>query len=121
MAVMLVSHDLGVVSGFCDRVQVMYAGRIVESAKTDSLFHQPQHPYNRALQNSIPALQPKGTALYTIPGMPPDLSRPLPGCAFAPRCEFAADKCSTGEIVLKEVAPDHRSACLRVQQAEIKV
>jgi oligopeptide transport system ATP-binding protein len=121
MAVILVSHDLGVVSSFCDRVQVMYAGRVVESAKTDSLFYQPQHPYNRALQKSIPALQQKGTALYTIPGMPPDLSRPIPGCAFAPRCEFAADKCRAGEIPLKQVAPDHRSACVRVQAGEIKL
>jgi oligopeptide transport system ATP-binding protein len=122
MAVILISHDLGVVSGFCDRVQVMYAGRIVESARTDCLFRQPQHPYNRALQKSIPALQPKGQALYTIPGMPPDLSRPIAGCAFAPRCEFVDEnKCRAGEIPLKEVAPGHRSACVRMQAGEIKL
>jgi oligopeptide transport system ATP-binding protein len=119
MAVILISHDLGVVSGFCDRVQVMYAGRIVESAQTETLFRSPSHPYNRALQKSIPALQPKGVALYTIPGLPPDLSRPIQGCAFAPRCEFAVDACRTGEVVLKEVAPGHRSACLRVQGKQI--
>jgi oligopeptide transport system ATP-binding protein len=119
MAVILVSHDLGVVSGFCDRVQVMYAGRIVESARTEALFHSPRHPYNRALQKSIPALQPKGAALYTIPGMPPDLSRPIQGCAFASRCEFAADACRAGDVVLKEIAPGHRSACLRVQENQI--
>jgi oligopeptide transport system ATP-binding protein len=119
MAVILISHDLGVVSGFCDRVQVMYAGRIVESAQTETLFRSPSHPYNRALQKSIPALQPKGVALYTIPGLPPDLSRPIQGCAFAPRCEFAVDACRTGEVVLKEVAPGHRSACLRVQEKQI--
>jgi oligopeptide transport system ATP-binding protein len=121
MAVILISHDLGVVSGFCDRVQVMYAGRIVESAGTDALFRAPRHPYNRALQKSIPALQPKGAALYTIPGMPPDLSRPTPGCAFAPRCEFAADECRAGDVVLKEIAPEHRSACLRVQEKRINL
>jgi oligopeptide transport system ATP-binding protein len=121
MAVILISHDLGVVSGFCDRVQVMYAGRIVESARTEGLFHAPRHPYNRALQKSIPALQPKGVALYTIPGMPPDMSRPIQGCAFAPRCEFAADKCRAEEMLLQEVAPDHRSACRRVQTKEINL
>ena len=85
------------------------------------MFHTPRHPYNRALQKSIPALQPKGAALYTIPGMPPDLSKPVPGCAFAPRCEFAADKCGAEEMLLKEIAPDHRSACLRVQTNELKL
>ncbi|MEO5961590.1 MAG: ABC transporter ATP-binding protein, partial [Opitutaceae bacterium] len=89
MAVIFITHDLGVVSGLCDRVQVMYAGRIVETADTRTLFYAPRHPYTRALQRSIPALQPKGSELYTIRGMPPDLSKPLPGCPFAPRCEFA--------------------------------
>jgi oligopeptide transport system ATP-binding protein len=121
MAVIFISHDLGVVSGFCDRVQVMYAGRIVESARTEALFRSPRHPYNRALQKSIPALQPKGAALFTIPGMPPDLSRPLPGCAFAPRCEFATDACRAGDVTLKEVAPGHLSACVRVQQNQIQL
>src|SRR5882762_3256336 len=90
MAVIFITHDLGVVSGLCDRVQVMYAGRIVETANTRALFYEPKHPYTRALQRSIPSLQPKGTELYTIRGLPPDLSKPLPGCPFAPRCEFAA-------------------------------
>jgi len=77
MAIIFVTHDLAVVAGFCDRVQVMYAGRIVESADTRTLFKNPQHPYTRALQRCIPALQPKGQALYAIPGMPPDLSKPI--------------------------------------------
>jgi len=77
MAIIFVTHDLAVVSGFCDRVQVMYAGRIVESADTRTLFKNPQHPYTKALQRCIPALQPKGRALYAIPGMPPDLSKPI--------------------------------------------
>ncbi len=68
MAVIWVTHDLGVVAGFCQRVLVMYAGRIVESAPTEQLFYRTKHPYTRALQRSIPALQPKGTELYTIPG-----------------------------------------------------
>ncbi len=77
MAVLFITHDLAVVSGFCDRVQVMYAGQIVETADTKTLFRSPQHPYTKALQRCIPALQPKGRALYAIPGMPPDLSKPF--------------------------------------------
>jgi ABC-type glutathione transport system ATPase component len=77
MAVLFITHDLAVVSGLCDRVQVMYAGQIVESADTRTLFRAPQHPYTKALQRCIPALQPKGRELYAIPGMPPDLSKPF--------------------------------------------
>ena len=119
MAVVFITHDLGVVSGLCDRVQVMYAGRIVETADTRTLFNSPRHPYTRALQRSIPSLQQKGAELYTIVGMPPDLSKPLPGCAFAPRCEFAVDRCITETPALAEVAPGHTQACLRVQAREI--
>jgi oligopeptide transport system ATP-binding protein len=118
-AVILITHDIGVVSGFCDRVLVMYAGRIVESASTAQIFCEPKHPYNQALQKSIPALQQKGERLYTIPGSPPDLSKPISGCPFAPRCEFAQEKCVTSAIALKEIAPDHSSACLRIQLKEI--
>ncbi len=119
MAVIFITHDLGVVSGLCDRVQVMYAGRIVETADTRTLFYSPKHPYTRALQRSIPALQGKGTELYTIRGMPPDLSKPLPGCPFAPRCEFALEKCVQTPVELKPVAPGHAHACLRAQLGEI--
>jgi oligopeptide transport system ATP-binding protein len=118
MAVLYITHDLGVVSGLCDRVQVMYAGRLVETAGVRELFHEPKHPYTRALQRSIPALQPKGVELYTIPGMPPDLSKPMPGCAFAPRCEFATDRCRTVTPQLVEWQPGHSHACLRVQAGE---
>jgi oligopeptide transport system ATP-binding protein len=119
MAVIFITHDLGVVSGLCDRVQVMYAGRIVETTDTRTLFRSPRHPYTRALQRSIPALQGKGAELYTIRGMPPDLSKPLPGCPFAPRCEFALDKCVQSPVQLLETAPGHAHACLRAQQGEI--
>jgi oligopeptide/dipeptide ABC transporter ATP-binding protein len=82
---------------------------------------EPKHPDTQALQKSIPALQEKGETLYTIPGSPPDLSKPIPGCPFAPRCEFAQEKCITSTIALKEVAPDHSSACLRIQLNEINL
>jgi oligopeptide transport system ATP-binding protein len=119
MAVIFISHDLGVVAGFCQRVLVMYAGQIVEQAPILPLFRHPQHPYNRALQKSIPALQPKGTDLFTIPGLPPDLSKPLAGCPFAPRCEFAEDPCRTTATHLAETRPQHSTACLRVQQQNL--
>ncbi|MBS0633260.1 MAG: ABC transporter ATP-binding protein [Verrucomicrobia bacterium] len=119
MAVIFITHDLGVVAGLCDRVQVMYAGRIVESADTRTLFHAPRHPYTRALQRSIPALQPKGSALRTIPGLPPDLAQPIPGCPFAPRCEHAVDRCTTTPVELRPLSPTHAQACLRVQSGEI--
>ncbi len=120
MAVIWVTHDLGVVAGFCQRVQVMYAGRIVERAATEELFAKTAHPYTRALQKSIPALQPKGEALYTIPGMPPDLSRNVEACPFAPRCEFAQEQCKQ-PVALKEIAPGHATACVRVQKNEISL
>ena len=121
MAVIWISHDLGVVAGFCRRVLVMYAGRVVESGRVEDIFARPLHPYNRALQRSIPALQGKGAELYTIPGLPPDVSKPLPACAFADRCEFAQPACRTGEVALKEIEPGHASACVRVQTAELKL
>ena len=119
MAVVFITHDLGVVSGLCDRVQVMYAGRIVETADTRTLFNSPRHPYTRALQRSIPSLQQKGAELYTITGLPPDVSKPLPGCAFAPRCEHATARCTATTPALAEVTPGHAQACLRVQAGEL--
>ena len=84
-SVIFITHDLAVVSEMCDVVNVMYAGRIVERAPVRELFQAPQHAYTRALQKSIPALHAKDELLHTIPGLPPDLSKPLPGCAFRPR------------------------------------
>ena len=119
MAVIFITHDLGVVAGLCDRVLVMYAGRVVESADTRTLFHEPKHPYTRALQRSIPSTQPKGAELFTIPGMPPDVSKPIIGCSFAPRCAHAAGICTLREPGLVPLANDHEQACLRVQAGEI--
>ena len=119
-AVVFITHDLGVVSGFCDRVQVMYAGRIVETAAVDAVFREPRHPYNKALQRSIPAMQPKGGDLYTIRGLPPDLSRPIAGCPFAPRCEYTREECEQ-PVHLEAVASEHESACTRVQQGTLQL
>ncbi|MGN6554754.1 MAG: ABC transporter ATP-binding protein [Verrucomicrobiota bacterium] len=120
MAVIWITHDLGVVASFCQRVLVMYAGRIVESAATDPLYSATKHPYTRALQKSLPALQPKGTNLYTIAGMPPDLSKEITGCPFAPRCEFAREDCHQ-PVVLRSIAPGHATACVRVQKGDLQL
>ncbi|MEQ1843895.1 MAG: ABC transporter ATP-binding protein, partial [Verrucomicrobiales bacterium] len=108
-AVIFITHDLALVSDICDVVHVMYAGRIVESAPVQALFAHPRHAYTRALQRSIPSLQPKGKDLYTIPGMPPNLSRPIRGCAFRERCETTTkDQCLTDwKPRLVEVGPGH--------------
>jgi oligopeptide/dipeptide ABC transporter ATP-binding protein len=91
MAVIFVTHDLGVVSGLCDRVQVMYAGRIMETADTRTLFRNPQHPYTKALQRCVPALQEKGRPLFTIPGFPPDLSKPISETELLARFDFSSE------------------------------
>jgi oligopeptide/dipeptide ABC transporter ATP-binding protein len=91
MAVIFVTHDLGVVSGLCDRVQVMYAGRIMETADTRTLFRDPQHAYTKALQRCVPALQEKGRPLFTIPGLPPDLSKPIDEDALLARFALTPD------------------------------
>jgi oligopeptide transport system ATP-binding protein len=119
MAVIFITHDLAVVSELCNRVQVMYAGRLLERAPTRTLFDRPRHPYTLALQRSIPGLQPKGATLYTIPGLPPDLSTRPQGCPFAPRCEQATDTCRGDDVELRAVGDRHESACLRVQRGEI--
>jgi ABC-type glutathione transport system ATPase component len=112
MAVIFVTHDLAVVSGLCDRVQVMYAGRIVETAPTRTLFKNPQHPYTRALQRCIPALQPKGRALYAIPGMPPDLSKPISEDELLARFTLPPEEPAPPVVV---EAP-HGRAMVQVQQ-----
>ena len=120
MAVIFVTHDLGVVAGLCDRVQVMYAGRLAEEASAAQLFVSPLHPYTTALMRSIPGLQAKGGELFTIPGLPPDVSKPIPGCAFAPRCSFAAPVCGGAVPPLVEISPGHSHACVRSQRGEIR-
>ena len=113
MAVILVTHDLGVVANRADQIIVMYAGRIVERAPTRTLFADTKMPYTRALMDSIPKLaDPSGTRLTAIGGRPPDLINPPAGCRFAPRCAYARDKCRESEPPLRTVgSPDHVFAC----------
>ncbi len=108
-AVIFITHDLGVVAEVCDYVYVMYGGRIVEAAPTQELLRQPRHAYTQALLKSIPALQQKGCTLYTIGGMPPDLSQSIPGCAFRPRrpAELRQQCAQTQRPELVELSPRH--------------
>ena len=111
-SIILVTHDLGVVAGLCDRVMVMYGGRIVEQGPVREIFYDPQHPYTRALLLSMPRLDDDLTGdLPTIGGQPPNLARMPPGCAFAPRCGFVSDRCLTAVPPLREIAPGRAKAC----------
>jgi peptide/nickel transport system ATP-binding protein len=111
MAILLVTHDMGVVAGRADRVNVMYAGRMVEATDTQSLFDEMRHPYTQALLASIPRMDQDNTkALFSIPGLPPDLTNPPVGCRFRPRCSYAQDDCAVNEPDL--VGEDgHQSSC----------
>ena len=108
-AAIMITHDLGVVSQVCDHVNVMYAGRIVESAPAKDIFDTPIHAYTRALMKSIPAKHKKGEKLFTIPGLPPDLTNPIPGCAFRPRNTLGEpNMCLTDKHpVLQEAKSNH--------------
>jgi len=112
MAVILVTHDLGVIAGHADRVAVMYAGRIVETTDAATLFARPRHPYTEALLEALPERAVEGASrLYNIPGQPPDLTAPPPGCKFAPRCRYAQDQCRESEPYLTEAGDSHFFRC----------
>jgi oligopeptide transport system ATP-binding protein len=118
MAVILITHDLGVIAGICDSVAVMYAGRLVEQATASSLFHSPRHPYTHALMKSLPSMNTDGKELYSIPGMPPDLTKPIEGCSFSARCEHAIEACRD-DIHLHTIMLNHATACIRAQKGEL--
>jgi peptide/nickel transport system ATP-binding protein len=112
MSILLITHDMGVIAGHADRVNVMYAGRIVETAETGELFQHMNHPYTQALLASIPRLtMDVKQRLASIPGIPPDLSHPPAGCRFAPRCSRATDKCKAEEPGLIGTSIDHMFSC----------
>jgi peptide/nickel transport system ATP-binding protein/oligopeptide transport system ATP-binding protein len=115
MALILITHDLGVVAGICDRVNVMYAGKIVEAADVDNAFGDSRHPYTLGLLNSVPRIdRPLGARLVPIEGMPPDLVAEKVGCPFAPRCTFRVERCALEAPSLAPVLggqTEHRAAC----------
>jgi len=114
MAMMLITHAMGVVAETAQRVAVMYAGKVVEEASVEALFARPHHPYTQGLIRSIPRLDRAGakTRLEAIPGTVPSLIDPPPGCRFAPRCRFAMPACTAAVPRLREVAPGHKAACI---------
>ena len=111
-AMLMITHNLGVVARYADRVNVMYAGRIVERGTAREIYANPRHPYTRGLLRSVPRLdEPRRAKLEPIPGQPPDLTRLPGGCAFAPRCPFAVERCRAEAPPLEAVGAEHLCAC----------
>jgi oligopeptide/dipeptide ABC transporter ATP-binding protein len=120
-AILLITHDLGIVAGTADRVMVMYAGRQVELGTVDEIFYESRHPYTLGLLASLPRLDQssRGLPLYRIAGHPPSLLAVPPGCAFHPRCAFARpEPCAADRPDLRSIAADHRSACHFAEELE---
>ena len=111
MSILFITHNFGVVAEICDRASVMYAGKIVETSDVLELFDHPKHPYTRALINSIPKSGHPGEKLVTIPGSPPSLNKPIKGCAFASRCEYAQERCKTMQPQMRMAGSGHEYAC----------
>src|SRR5690606_27380521 len=113
MATILITHDLGVVAGFCEEVMVMYGGQVMEKAPVDPLFAAPAHPYTRRLLRAIPRVDHHGADLDAIPGTPPNMTRAPKGCPFAPRCDYVRDACIDAPVPLVETEPGRFRACNR--------
>ncbi len=113
MTMLLVSHDFGVIAEVCDRVAVMYGGHVVETGPIDAIYHDPRHPYTKALLESIPELDAHGNTVRRNPlsGYPPELTDELSGCVFAPRCAFARPECESISMALEPIGPERASAC----------
>ncbi|MFN8592960.1 MAG: ABC transporter ATP-binding protein [Thermomicrobiales bacterium] len=111
MSILLITHDLGVVAEMCDRVAVMYAGRIVEQAPIDELFDNPRHPYTVGLMNAIPRPDLPGVPPRPIEGAPPDMAHPPSGCPFHPRCPYREQICLDQIPEMRTIAPGHMAAC----------
>lgn len=113
MATVLITHDLGVVAGFCEQVMVLYGGRIQEEAAVKPIFSDPTHPYTKGLLKAIPRIDDEGEELSSIPGNPPNMTRAPKGCPFEPRCSFRQDRCVTELAPLEEFEPGRLRACHR--------
>lgn len=118
MALLLVTHDWGVVADICDQAVVMYAGQVVETAPVATIFTAPKHPYSKRLLESDPHRAVKGALLPTIPGTVPPPGHWPAGCRFAPRCPFAEARCSEGDVVLEQATADHLTRCVRRHELE---
>ena len=112
VALIVITHNLGVVARYADRVNVMYAGKIIETGSSEEIYHNPKHPYTLALLKSVPRLDlPRQAKLDPVEGQPPDLARLDQGCPFRPRCRYVVDQCAKENPILEEVVPGHYSAC----------
>lgn len=111
LSMILITHNMGIVAELADRIAVMYAGKLMEVASAVELYDKPLHPYTQGLLRSIPNISLDSQKLETMPGSPPDLIEPPPGCRFHPRCPHVMDKCHTYEPIMKEVEDGHRVAC----------
>ena len=115
MAVLMITHDLGVIAEVADRVAVMYAGQVVEYASTRDLFNSPQHPYTRGLMQSVPRLDESRERLDIISGIVPDAREFPEGCRFAPRCPLAEDRCRSASVELRALSEEHLGRCLKME------
>jgi len=121
VAMLMITHNLGIVARYADRVNVMYAGKIIERGTAREIYANPRHPYTLGLLRSVPRLdEPRRAKLQPIPGQPPDLSRLPGGCSFAPRCAYAIDRCRVEEPGLDPVAADHLSACWLAKELDTR-
>ena len=119
VAMIIITHNLGVVARYADRVNVMYAGKIIETGTAEDIYHNPRHPYTIALLKSVPRLdQPRVAKLDPVQGQPPDLSKLDDGCSFRPRCRYATDKCAQAIPPLEAIDGVHKSACFRRDELE---
>ncbi|MCI3951673.1 MAG: peptide transporter ATP-binding protein [Burkholderiales bacterium] len=119
VALVIITHNLGVVARYADRVHVMYAGKIVESGTASDIYHRPVHPYTLGLLRSIPRMdRPRGERLVPIEGQPPDLTREIRGCAYRPRCHYVVERCAREVPRLEAVSAGHASACFEKHRLE---
>jgi oligopeptide/dipeptide ABC transporter ATP-binding protein len=117
VAMLIITHNLGVVARYADRVNVMYAGRVIERGTAEEIYANPRHPYTLGLLRSVPRLdEPMRAKLDPIEGQPPDLTRLPPGCAFAPRCAYRVDRCAEVPALTAVGAPGHMSACWEAER-----
>ena len=119
VGIIFITHDFGIVAKMCDRVAIMYAGRIVETGDVRQIFNDPAHPYSEALLASVPKLEERTQRLYSIEGQPPPLFDLPPGCPFAPRCEYAQDVCREAYPVRVEIGEEHTASCWKLLDFDI--
>jgi oligopeptide/dipeptide ABC transporter ATP-binding protein len=117
LSLIFITHDFGIVAKMCDRVMVMYAGRVVESGPVREIFNKPSHPYTQALLSSVPTLEERPERLYSIQGQPPALWDVPPGCRFAARCAYADDRCQQEYPPLFTIGDGHSADCWRLEDS----